>query len=94
MVKTISVVMSSLKYFFFTKVALSGGVVSAAETLLNDYRNIIEILKEYSRQHSLYDPLTLSGLHIASCNFDHEGDTTLWSVYMLQYSIALNIYSM
>ncbi len=25
----------------------------------------------------LYDPLTLLRLHVATCHFDHEGDTTL-----------------
>ena len=65
--------MSPLKYFV-TEVAWSGGVFSAAQTLLNDHRNITGILQVAV---CLYDPLAPPQLHVATCHFDHEGDTTL-----------------
>ena len=65
--------MCPLKYFV-TEVAWSGDVFSAAQALLNDHRNIIGILQAAV---CLYDPLALLRLHVATCHFDHEGDTTL-----------------
>lgn len=38
------------------------------------YRNITGILQAAVR---LYDPLALPRLHVATCDFDHEGDITL-----------------
>ena len=66
--------MSSLKYLV-SEVVWSGGIFLAAQTLLNNHRNIIGILHEsvcVSVILSLPHPLC-----VATCHFDHEGDTTL-----------------
>lgn len=44
--------------------------------LLNDHRIIIGILYEQQAAVCLYDPVALPWQHIASCHFDHKGDTT------------------
>ncbi len=71
--------MSPLKYFV-TAVAWSEDAFSAAQTLLNDHRNIIGILQTAV---CLYDPLAFPCLHVATSHFNHEGDTTIYIVYSI-----------
>ena len=69
MVKTISVVKSSLNYFV-PEVFWSEGVFPAAQMLLN-------IIGTLQAAVCFYDPLTPLRRHVASCHFDHGGATIL-----------------
>lgn len=45
---------------------------------MTDHRNITRVLQAAV---CLYDALNLPQLLITTCHFDHDGDTTQWSVF-------------
>lgn len=55
--------------------ALTGGVFSAAKTLLNDLTHLY--YRNTTGTVCLYDPLTVLRLHVAACQPEPVGDTRL-----------------
>ena len=72
-----------------TEVSWSEGLISAAQTLLNDHQNIIGTLQSAM---CLYDPLTLLQLHISTYCFDHVGSR--WHIiYTFVSDSVFTVYS-